>query len=64
VFVGFGHFISRGASVRVVFVIGNCVVVHKVADMDYDFTFTAVSDFNAEIQVVGPAERLVSIANY
>ena len=40
------------------------VVIYKIADMDDCFTFTTVKDFNAEVKVIGAAERLVCIPDY
>ena len=63
-FVGSCHFVGGGKSVRVVLVVGYCVVIHKVTDVDDDFTFTAVKDFNAEAQVIGTLERDMRVADH
>lgn len=44
--------------------IGYCVIIDQVADMDDNFAFTTLKDFDAEIEVIGTAERLVRITDY
>jgi hypothetical protein len=44
--------------------VGYCVVIHKVADVDENFTFAAVKDFNAEAQVIGTLEWDMRVADY
>jgi hypothetical protein len=40
------------------------VVVHKVADMDEYFTFTAVKDTHAKIEVIGTLEWDMAVADH
>jgi len=40
------------------------VVIHKVADVDDDFAFTAVKDTHAEVKIIRTLEGNMTVADY